>query len=160
MDAGTAGSWRRIEHGCELQKNRDGDSYSANGRGIGLWRYHSEDVRKPGSKGAKDLPPCYASVQQNAQKTPSWAESDRRWQSKTIPDSRALIRLGLGPDSGHLLNPESAMTMSPAPSVQHTSSRSAAKLSSASMSTSGNSMPASSVQVSSPAASMSTVPTR
>ena len=87
-------------------------------------------------------------------------QSDQGWQSKTIPDSRALIRLGLGPDSGHLLNPESAMTMSPAPSVQHTSSRSAAKLSSASMSTSGNSMPASSVQVSSPAASMSTVPTR
>jgi peptidoglycan hydrolase-like protein with peptidoglycan-binding domain len=87
-------------------------------------------------------------------------QSDQGWQSKTIPDSRALIRLGLGPDSGHLLNPESAMTMSPAPSVQHTTSRSAAKLSSASMSTSGNSMPASSVQVSSPAASMSTVPTR
>jgi peptidoglycan hydrolase-like protein with peptidoglycan-binding domain len=87
-------------------------------------------------------------------------QSDQGWQSKTIPDSRALIRLGLGPDSGHLLNPESAMTMSPAPSVQHTSSRSAAKLSSASMSTTGNSMPTSSVQVSSPAASMSTVPTR
>src|SRR4051812_7460004 len=87
-------------------------------------------------------------------------QSDQGWQSKTIPDSRALIRLGLGPDSGHLLNPESAMTMSPAPSVQHTTSRSAAKLSSASMSTTGNSMPASSVQVSSPAASMSTVPTR
>jgi hypothetical protein len=88
-------------------------------------------------------------------------QSDQGWQSKTIPDSRALIRLGLGPDSGHLLNPESAMTMSPAPSsVQHTTSRSAAKLSSASMSTTGNSMPASPMQVSSPAASMSTVPAR
>jgi hypothetical protein len=32
------------------------------------------------------------------------------WQSKTVPDSRALIKLGLGPDNGHLLNPESAMT--------------------------------------------------
>ena len=87
-------------------------------------------------------------------------QSDQGWQSKTVPDSRALIRLGLGPDSEHLLNPESAMTMSPAPPTQHTNSRSAAKVSSVSMSTTGNSMPAGSVQVSSPAASMSTVPTR
>ncbi len=87
-------------------------------------------------------------------------QSDQGWQSKTVPDSRALIRLGLGPDSEHLLNPESAMTMSAAPSTQHTASRSTAKLSSASMSTTSNSMPASSVQASAPAASMSTVPTR
>jgi peptidoglycan hydrolase-like protein with peptidoglycan-binding domain len=33
------------------------------------------------------------------------------WQSKTTPDSRALIRLGLGPSKDHLLNPENAMTM-------------------------------------------------
>lgn len=87
-------------------------------------------------------------------------QSDQGWQSKTVPDSRALIRLGLGPDSEHLLNPESAMTMSPAASPQRTTSRPAAKLSTASMTTSGNSMPASSMQVSSPAASMSGVPTR
>ena len=87
-------------------------------------------------------------------------QSDHGWQSKTVPDSRALIRLGLGPDSEHLLNPESAMTMSAAPSTQHTASHPAAKLSTASMSTRGNSMPASSVQVSAPAASMSAVPTR
>jgi peptidoglycan hydrolase-like protein with peptidoglycan-binding domain len=37
-------------------------------------------------------------------------QADHGWQSKTIPDSRALIRLGLGPSSDHLLNPESAMT--------------------------------------------------
>jgi hypothetical protein len=36
------------------------------------------------------------------------------WQSKTTPDARALIKLGLGPSSDHLLNPESAMTSSPA----------------------------------------------
>jgi hypothetical protein len=36
------------------------------------------------------------------------------WQTKTVPDSRALIRLGLGPDHEHLLNPESAMTTGPA----------------------------------------------
>ena len=87
-------------------------------------------------------------------------QSDQGWQSKTVPDSRALIRLGLGPDSEHLLNPESAMTMSAAPPTQHTASRSTAKLSSASMSTTRNSVPASSMQVSVPAASMSGAPTR
>ncbi len=35
------------------------------------------------------------------------------WQSKSVPDSRALIRLGLGPGHEHLLNPESAMTTEP-----------------------------------------------
>ena len=34
------------------------------------------------------------------------------WQAKTVPDSRALIKLGLGPNHDHLLNPETAMTNS------------------------------------------------
>lgn len=36
------------------------------------------------------------------------------WQSKSVPDSRALIKLGLGPNHDHLLNPETAMTTAPA----------------------------------------------
>ena len=40
-------------------------------------------------------------------------QADQGWQSKTVPDARALIRLGLGPDNQHLLNPESAMTTAP-----------------------------------------------
>ena len=40
-------------------------------------------------------------------------QSDNGWQSKTVPDSRALIKLGLGPSHDHLLNPESAMTTTP-----------------------------------------------
>jgi putative peptidoglycan binding protein len=40
-------------------------------------------------------------------------QADQGWQSKTVPDSRALIRLGLGPSKDHLLNPESAMTTVP-----------------------------------------------
>jgi Putative peptidoglycan binding domain len=40
-------------------------------------------------------------------------QADHGWQSKTVPDSRALIKLGLGPSHDHLLNPESAMTTSP-----------------------------------------------
>lgn len=38
-------------------------------------------------------------------------QADQGWQSKQIPDARALIKLGLGPSHDHLLNPESAMTM-------------------------------------------------
>jgi hypothetical protein len=41
-------------------------------------------------------------------------QADQGWQSKTTPDSRALIKLGLGPSHDHLLNPESAMTTAPA----------------------------------------------
>jgi Putative peptidoglycan binding domain len=40
-------------------------------------------------------------------------QADNNWQSKTTPDARALIKLGLGPDHEHLLNPESAMTSQP-----------------------------------------------
>ena len=46
-------------------------------------------------------------------------QADNGWQSKTVPDSRALIKLGLGPSNDHLLNPESAMTAMPdAPKAQ------------------------------------------
>lgn len=40
-------------------------------------------------------------------------QASNGWQTKVVPDSRALIKLGLGPDNEHLLNPESAMTTSP-----------------------------------------------
>ncbi len=40
-------------------------------------------------------------------------QSDHGWQSKTVPDARALISLGLGPSHDHLLNPDSAMTSGP-----------------------------------------------
>jgi len=40
-------------------------------------------------------------------------QADNGWQNKTVPDSRALIKLGLGPNHDHLLNPESAMTTAP-----------------------------------------------
>jgi hypothetical protein len=40
-------------------------------------------------------------------------QTDQGWQAKTVPDSRALIKLGLGPSTDGLLNPESAMTAGP-----------------------------------------------
>src|SRR5271156_1341492 len=47
-------------------------------------------------------------------------QADHGWQSKTVPDARALISLGLGPSHDHLLNPESAMTTGP--EVSHSAS--------------------------------------
>lgn len=56
-------------------------------------------------------------------------QADHGWQSKQVPDSRALIKLGLGPSNDHLLNPESAMISGPfapraesTPTTSHTSS--------------------------------------
>jgi hypothetical protein len=50
-------------------------------------------------------------------------QGDHGWQTKEVPDSRALIKLGLGPSKDHLLNPESAMTT--APDAPRAASRSA-----------------------------------
>ncbi len=36
-------------------------------------------------------------------------QADNRWQSKVVPDARALIKLGLGPDHSGLMNPETAV---------------------------------------------------
>ena len=35
------------------------------------------------------------------------------WQTKSLPDARALIKLGLGPDKSSLLNPDTAVMSSP-----------------------------------------------
>ncbi|MGH9497564.1 MAG: peptidoglycan-binding domain-containing protein [Terriglobales bacterium] len=52
-----------------------------------------------------------------SQKAMKKYQADNGWQAKTTPDSRALIKLGLGPDHQHLLNPESAMTSAPQPAA-------------------------------------------
>jgi hypothetical protein len=39
-------------------------------------------------------------------------QKERGWQSRVVPDSRALIALGLGPRHENILNPETAMTPS------------------------------------------------
>ena len=54
-------------------------------------------------------------------------QSDQGWQSKTTPDSRALIKLGLGPSHDHLLNPENAMTTAPAASDPRADPKTGAK---------------------------------
>ena len=50
-------------------------------------------------------------------------QADQGWQSKVVPDSRALIKLGLGPDHAGLLNPETAAIQSvPGGGTAHASS--------------------------------------
>lgn len=87
-------------------------------------------------------------------------QADQGWQSKTVPDARALIRLGLGPDQEHLLNPESAMTSVPAHA--RADARSESSASPASANSASSSIPASpgSSGVSEPAAAMPGDPTR
>jgi hypothetical protein len=43
-------------------------------------------------------------------------QGDHGWQTKMVPDARALIALGLGPSNNGLINPETAMTSAPAAS--------------------------------------------
>jgi hypothetical protein len=40
-------------------------------------------------------------------------QSDNGWQTKKIPDARALIKLGLGPDHSDLINPNTASIATP-----------------------------------------------
>jgi len=63
-------------------------------------------------------------------------QGDHGWQTKEVPDSRALIKLGLGPSNDHLLNPDSAMTTAPdaprvasqkAPATEHAPAQAPAK---------------------------------
>jgi peptidoglycan hydrolase-like protein with peptidoglycan-binding domain len=78
-------------------------------------------------------------------------QADQGWQSKTVPDSRALIRLGLGPDQEHLLNPESAMTTQP--SARASSATTAKSSPSQASASPARLIPAGSVEFSAPALS-------
>lgn len=40
-------------------------------------------------------------------------QAENGWQTKSLPDARALIKLGLGPDKKGLLNPDTAVMSSP-----------------------------------------------
>ena len=51
-------------------------------------------------------------------------QDDHGWQTKVLPDSRALIALGLGPKHENLLNPES---VEPTPAASPATTRATAK---------------------------------
>ena len=45
-------------------------------------------------------------------------QQDNGWQTKVVPDSRAIIKLGLGPSNEGLINPDTAATaMSSTPAL-------------------------------------------
>lgn len=44
-------------------------------------------------------------------------QADNGWQTRKVPDSRAIIKLGLGPDRADLINPETAFVM-PVPAAK------------------------------------------
>lgn len=44
-------------------------------------------------------------------------QADNGWQTKKVPDARAIIKLGLGPDRADLINPDTAFVM-PVPSAK------------------------------------------
>jgi hypothetical protein len=48
-------------------------------------------------------------------------QDENHWQTKIVPDSRALIKLGLGPERQNLLNPDSADLATPPPPRQERS---------------------------------------
>jgi hypothetical protein len=90
----TAGNWRR--HGQQkIDPQRAREIQEA------LIREHYLDGKASGVWDAA------------SQKAMERYQAENGWQSKTVPDSRALIKMGLGPDHEHLLNPESAMTAEP-----------------------------------------------
>jgi hypothetical protein len=95
------------ERAQEIQEALIREHY-LNGKAAGTWNQASEDAMRR-------------------------YQADHGWQSKTVPDSRALISLGLGPKHDHLLNPDSAMTTGPdvtrgTPAADPVSSHSAAPL--------------------------------
>jgi hypothetical protein len=44
-------------------------------------------------------------------------QSDQGWQTKLMPDSRALVKLGLGPDYSTAINAKDVASAPQAPSV-------------------------------------------
>lgn len=50
---------------------------------------------------------------QNTRTAMARFQGDHGWQTKMVPDARALIALGLGPSKDGLINPETAMTSAP-----------------------------------------------
>lgn len=86
------------------------------------WKYRGQ--RRPDAERTREIQE--ALVRQNyLHGTPSgvWDQTtrdamarfqeDHGWQTKMVPDARALIALGLGPSHDGLINPETAMTSAP-----------------------------------------------
>jgi Putative peptidoglycan binding domain len=109
------------------QSSRSGKVHRAKSRRRGSWK----------KRGQKDIDTKRASDIQEAlirekyldgEPTGKWDDrtksammkyqQDNGWQTKVIPDSRAIIKLGLGPSNEGLINPDTAATaMSTGPAL-------------------------------------------
>jgi hypothetical protein len=126
----TASSTTAKPHAASQATSSHSTSKTAASRRSKLTRANSK--KKPGGRGQQKIDPERAEQIQEAlirehylagEPAGTWNQAsedalrryqaDHGWQSKTVPDSRALISLGLGPSHDHLLNPESAMTTGP-----------------------------------------------
>lgn len=86
------------------------------------WKYRGQ--QKPDTERTREIQEALAR-QNYLQGEPSgvWDQSTREamarfqqdhgWQTRMVPDARALIALGLGPSHAGLINPETAMTNPP-----------------------------------------------
>jgi hypothetical protein len=86
------------------------------------WKYHGQ--QKPDSQRTRDIQEALIRQNylrgaasgmwdQNTRLAMARFQADHGWQTKMVPDARALIALGLGPSHDGLINPETAMTSAP-----------------------------------------------
>lgn len=86
------------------------------------WKYRGQ--QKPDSQRTRDIQEALIRQNylrggasgvwdQNTRLAMARFQADHGWQTKMVPDARALIALGLGPSHDGLINPETAMTSAP-----------------------------------------------
>jgi hypothetical protein len=127
-------SWADTRHSTHAKAKKTVASSSGHSKaaahGSKAWAKHSKKSKKPRGQQAIDSDRTReiqsALIRQHylqGEPTGSWDSStkaalakyqqDNGWQTKVVPDSRALIKLGLGPSHEGLLNPESAAISTP-----------------------------------------------
>lgn len=86
------------------------------------WKYRGQ--QRPDTERTRDIQEALARQNylhgtpsgvwdQNTRAAMARFQEDHGWQTRMVPDARALIALGLGPSHDGLINPETAMTSAP-----------------------------------------------
>ncbi len=99
-------------------KHRSKSRHSRRSRKVASWRRGQQRIDSDRARAIQEAliregymhGSASGSWDQTSQHAMEKFQADNGWQTKVVPDSRALIKLGLGPNHDHLLNPESAMT--------------------------------------------------
>jgi sulfite reductase alpha subunit-like flavoprotein len=128
----TTSSSRKSAKASAISSSRKSSRTSTAGRRRGKIQSVSVSVSKPKFRGQQSIDEARTiEIQQalirehylDGEATGVWDQatrdaltrfqSENGWQTKILPDSRALIKLGLGPRQQNLLNPESAAMAMP-----------------------------------------------